>query len=108
MSILVTPANSKATAQAKDKRDAFPSQPADMELGHLHGGYMREILSIALVLAVAGFFVITVMAVSLALSKTVTPTETVTNNQIYRGMTGLKVSLPHDMKNFPVELVPLP
>jgi hypothetical protein len=32
----------------------------------------------------------------------------VTNNQIYRGMTGLKVSLPSDMKNFPVELVPLP
>ena len=69
---------------------------------------MREILSIALVLAVAGFFVITVMALSLALSKTVTPTEMVTNNQIYRGMTGLRVTLPSDMKNFPVELVPLP
>ena len=34
-------------------------------------------------------------------------TETVTNNQIYSGMTGLHVSLPSDMKNFPVELVPL-
>ena len=32
---------------------------------------MREILNIALVLAVAGFFVATVMALSLALSKTV-------------------------------------
>ena len=71
-------------------------------------GYMREILNIALVLAVAGFFVVTVMALSFALSKTVTRTETVTNNEIYRGMTGLKVSLPHDMKNLPVELVPLP
>ncbi|HEY6861962.1 MAG TPA: hypothetical protein VI358_19520 [Pseudolabrys sp.] len=69
---------------------------------------MREILNIALVLAVAGFFVVTVMALSFALSKTVTRTETVTNNEIYRGMTGLKVSLPHDMKNLPVELVPLP
>ena len=40
--------------------------------------------------------------------KTVTRTETdVTNNQIYSGMTGLRVSLPYDMKNFPVELVPL-
>jgi hypothetical protein len=48
------------------------------------------------------------MALSLALSKTVTRTETVTNNEIYRGMMGLKVSLPHDMKSFPVELVPLP
>jgi hypothetical protein len=34
-------------------------------------------------------------------------TEAVTNNQIHRGMTGLKVSLPSDMKNFPVEIVPL-
>ena len=40
--------------------------------------------------------------------QTVTHTEMVTNNQIYRGMTGIKVSLPSDMKNFPVELVPLP
>jgi hypothetical protein len=39
---------------------------------------------------------------------TVTHTETVTNNQIYSGMTGIKVSLPSDLKNFPVELVPLP
>jgi hypothetical protein len=51
----------------------------------------------------AGIFV-SVMAVS----KTVTRTETVTNNEIYRGMTGIKVSLPPDMKNFPAELVPLP
>ena len=37
----------------------------------------------------------------MAASKTVTRTETdVTNNQIYRGMTGLHVSLPSDMKNF--------
>ena len=69
---------------------------------------MREILSIASVLAVAFIFV-TVTALSLALSKTVTRTKTdVTNNQIYSGMTGLRVSLPSDMKNFPVELVPLP
>ena len=64
---------------------------------------MRRILSIAL--ALAGIFV-SVMA---SPNKTVTGTETdVTNNQIYGGMTGIKVSLPHDMKNFPVELVPLP
>ena len=62
---------------------------------------MRPIVSIAVVLA--GIFV-TVMAVS----KKVTRTETVTNNEIYRGMTGIKVSLPPDMKNYPVELVPLP
>jgi hypothetical protein len=62
---------------------------------------MRTIVSIAVVLA--GIFV-SVMAVS----KTVMRTETVTNNQIYSGMTGLRVSLPYDMKNFPVELVPLP
>ena len=64
---------------------------------------MRIILSIALVLG--GIFV-SVMASS---NKAVTRTETdVTNDQIYRGMTGLRVSLPSDMKNFPVELVPLP
>jgi hypothetical protein len=63
--------------------------------------HMRTILSIAVVLA--GIFV-SVMAVS----KTVTRTDTVTNNEIYRGMTGIKVSLPPDMKNFPAELVPLP
>jgi hypothetical protein len=62
---------------------------------------MRKIL-IPLVL---GSIFVSVMAVS----KTVTRTETdVTNNQIYRGMTGLHVSLPSDMKNFPVELIPLP
>ena len=69
---------------------------------------MREILSIALVLAVAGLFVVTVMTLSWALSMRVDTATDATNNQIYRGMTGLKVSLPHDMKNFPVELVPLP
>ena len=63
---------------------------------------MRKKILIPLVLG--GIFV-SVMAVS----TTVTRTETdVTNNQIYRGMTGLHVSLPSDMKNFPVELVPLP
>jgi hypothetical protein len=63
---------------------------------------MRKILSIALVLG--GIFV-SVMA---SPNTTVTHTEMVTNNQIYRGMTGIKVSLPSDLKNFPVELVPLP
>ena len=107
MSILVTPVT-QATAQAKDKRNAFPSQPADMESGHLHGGCMREILNIALVLAVAGFFVATVMALSLALSKTADTATAATKSQIHRGMIGLRVTLPSDMKNFPVELVPLP
>jgi hypothetical protein len=65
---------------------------------------MREILSIALVLAVAGLFVVTVMALSLALSRTIDTATDVTNN----GMTSLKVSLPSDMKHFPAELVPLP
>ena len=66
------------------------------------GAYMRRIL-IALVL---GGILISVMA---SPNKTVTRTETdVTNNQIYSGMTGLHVSLPSDIKNFPVELVPLP
>ena len=69
---------------------------------------MREILGIALVLAVAGLFVVTVMALSLALSRTIDTATDVTNNQIYRGMTSLKVSLPSDMKHFPAELVPLP
>ncbi|HEY6859868.1 MAG TPA: hypothetical protein VI358_08800 [Pseudolabrys sp.] len=64
---------------------------------------MRRIFSIALVLG--GVFV-SVMA---SPNKTVSRTETdVTNNQIYSGMTGLHVSLPYDMKDFPVELVPLP
>ena len=64
---------------------------------------MRTILSIALVL---GGIVVSVMA---SPNKTDTRTETdVTNDQIYRGMTGLRVSLPSDMKNFPAELVPLP
>ena len=40
-------------------------------------------------------------------NNTVTYTETMTNNQIHSGMTGIKVSLPYDLKNFPVELVPL-
>jgi len=63
---------------------------------------MRTIAGIALV--IGGIFV-SVMAPNL----TVTRTETdVTNNQIYSGMTGIKVSLPSDLKNFPVELVPLP
>ena len=63
---------------------------------------MRKIISITFVLG--GIFV-SVMA---SPNKTVTHIEMVTNNQIYRGMTGLKVSLPSDLKNFPVELVPLP
>jgi hypothetical protein len=64
---------------------------------------MRSIVGIALVL---GSIFVSVMAPP---NKTVTHTQTdVTNNQIYRGMTGIKVSLPTDMKNFPVELVPLP
>jgi len=63
---------------------------------------MRTIAGIALV--IGGIFV-SVMAPNL----TVTRTEAdVTNNQIYSGMTGIKVSLPSDLKNFPVELVPLP
>ena len=63
---------------------------------------MRKIAGIALVL---GGILVGVMAPD----NTVTRTETdVTNNQIYSGMTGLRVSLPYDMKNFPVELVPLP
>ena len=66
---------------------------------------IRRILSIAL--ALGGIFVSVTASLN---NKMVTGTETdvMTNNQIYRGMTGLKVSLPHDMKNFPVELVPLP
>jgi hypothetical protein len=65
---------------------------------------MRRILTIALVLGV--IFVVSVMASS---NKTVTRTETdVTNSQIYSGMTGLHVSLPSDMKNFPVEIMPQP
>jgi hypothetical protein len=64
---------------------------------------MRSIVGIALVL---GSIFVSVMVPP---NKTATHTETdVTNNQIYRGMTGIKVSLPADMKNFPVELVPLP
>ena len=64
---------------------------------------MRTIVGIALVLG--GIFV-SVMASPP--NKTITGTETdVTNNQIYHEMTGLRVSLPADMKNFPVELVPL-
>jgi hypothetical protein len=66
---------------------------------------MTRVLSI--VLALGGIFVSVTASLN---NKTVTGTETdvVTNNQIYRGMTGLKVSLPSDLKNFPVELVPLP
>jgi hypothetical protein len=64
---------------------------------------MRIILGIAVVFA---GILVSVMA---SPNNTVTRTETdVTNNQIYRGMTGLHVALPSDMKNFPVELVPLP
>jgi hypothetical protein len=63
---------------------------------------MLKILTTALILG--GVFV-SVMAPP---NKTAPYTEMVTNNNIYRGMTGIKVSLPSDMKNFPVELVPLP
>jgi len=46
---------------------------------------------------------------AMAVSTTVTRTETdVTNNQISRGMTGLHVSLPSNMKNFPEGLIPVP
>lgn len=74
---------------------------------NLHGGSMREILSIALVLAVAGFFVVTVMALSLALSKTINTETNATKNQIHSAM-GLHVAQPNKMKTLPVELVPLP
>ncbi|HET7384308.1 MAG TPA: hypothetical protein VFJ59_17195 [Pseudolabrys sp.] len=64
---------------------------------------MRTIVGIALILS--GIFV----SLTQLQNNTVTYTEAaVTNNQIYSGMTGIKVSLPSDMKNFPVELVPLP
>jgi hypothetical protein len=63
---------------------------------------MLKILTTALILA--GVFV-SVMAPP---NKTAPYTEMVTNDNSYRGMTGIKVSLPSDMKNFPVELVPLP
>ena len=63
---------------------------------------MRKKILIPLVLG--GIFVS-----AMAVSTTVTRTETdVTNNQIYRGMTGLHVSLPINMKNFTEELIPLP
>ena len=61
---------------------------------------MRTIVNIALVLG--GIF-FSVMAVP-----DNPRTEMVTSNQIHRGMTGLKVSLPSGLKNFPAELVPLP
>ena len=61
---------------------------------------MRKKILIPLVLG--GIFVS-----AMAVSTTVTRTETdVTNNQT--GMTGLHVSLPINMKNFPEELIPLP
>ena len=66
---------------------------------------IRRILSIAL--ALGGIFV----SVTASLNNRAvmgTETDVITNNQIYRGPTRLKVALPHDMKNFPVELVPLP
>jgi hypothetical protein len=63
---------------------------------------MRKKILIPLVLG--GIFVS-----AMAVSTTVTRTETdVTNNQIYRGMTGLHVSLPSNMKNFREELIPVP
>ena len=65
---------------------------------------MRRILVIALAL---GGISVSVMA----LSKTITRTGTnVTKDQFHSGMAtyGLHVSLPNDVKNFPVELVPLP
>ena len=60
---------------------------------------MRNLVGIALVL---GATFVSVMAVPDS-----PRTEMGTNNQIHRGMTGLKVSLPSDLKNFPVEIVPL-
>jgi hypothetical protein len=66
---------------------------------------IRRILSIAL--ALGGIFV----SVTASLNNrafTGTEADVITNNQIYRGTTRLKVALPHDMKSFPVELVPLP
>ena len=60
---------------------------------------MRRILSIAL--ALAGIFV-SVMA---SPSKTTTEMDVTENHVIVEG---LYVALPHDMKTFPAELVPLP
>ena len=60
---------------------------------------MRRILSIAL--ALAGIFV-SVMA---SPSKTTAELEATETHVIVEG---LYVALPNDMKNFPVELVPLP
>jgi hypothetical protein len=59
---------------------------------------MRRVLNIVLVLA--SIFVI----VTASPSRTVTNTETVKTQ--FRN--GLHVALPEDMKNFPIELVPLP
>ncbi len=66
---------------------------------------IRRILSIAL--ALGGIFV-SVAASLNNRAATGTETDVMTNNQIYRGMTGLHIALPSDMRNFPVELVPLP
>ena len=60
---------------------------------------MRRTLSIALVLA--GVFLLGVM---ISPSKTVHETNA-TNRQVIHG---LDVALPHHMKKFPAELVPLP
>jgi len=60
---------------------------------------MRQILNIALVL---GGILVSVMA---SPSRT-TPQMDATENHVI--VEGLYVALPSDMKNFPVELVPLP
>jgi hypothetical protein len=60
--------------------------------------HMRRTLSIALVLA--GVF----LGVMISPSKTVPETNATNKQVIY----GLHVALPHHMKNFPEELVPLP
>jgi hypothetical protein len=68
--------------------------------GHLNRRpHMRTIVGIAL--ALAGICV-GVMAPSIHIETQAT------KNQIYSGMTGLYIAHPSDVKNFPVELVPLP
>jgi hypothetical protein len=64
---------------------------------------MRRVINIALVL---GSMLVNVTA---SPNKTVAETET-QNTQFHNiiSVSGLHVALPEDMKNFPVELVPLP
>ena len=99
-----TPKSTKYIKSCVSRLTHFLLEPTHiMNRGHLtQEAHMLKILTSALILG--GVFV-SVMAPP---NKTVPYTEMVTNNNIYRGMTGIKVSLPSDMKNFPVDLVPLP